>query len=64
MILCSDHGNMEEIGNRRHTCNDVPTVVIGQQRGLFDESFRTLADIAPRILRALFGEDKGGTAPE
>ena len=64
VILCSDHGNMEEIGNRRHTCNDVPTVVIGQQRGLFDESFRTLADIAPRILRALFGEDKGVTAPE
>ena len=64
VILCSDHGNMEEIGNRRHTCNDVPTVVIGQQRGLFDESFRTLADIAPCILRALFGEDKGVTAPE
>ena len=64
VILCSDHGNMEEIGNRRHTCNDVPTVVIGQQRGLFDESFRTLADIAPRILRALFGKDKGVTAPE
>ena len=64
VILCSDHGNMEEIGNRRHTCNDVPTVVIGQQRELFDESFRTLADIAPRILRALFGKDKSVTAPE
>ncbi len=64
VILCSDHGNMEEIGNRRHTCNDVPTVVIGQQRGLFGESFRTLADIAPRILRALFGKDPGVPAPE
>ena len=62
VILCSDHGNMEEIGNRRHTCNDVPTVVIGQQRGLFDESFRTLADIAPRVLRALFGTNADVTA--
>lgn len=57
VIICSDHGNMEEIGNRRHTCNDVPTVVIGQQRGLFDEDFRTLADIAPRVMQLLFSSN-------
>ena len=57
VIICSDHGNMECIGDRRHTCNDVPTVVIGRNRQLFDEAGLTLADIAPRVLRALFREE-------
>ena len=63
VIICSDHGNMERIGDRRHTCNDVPTVVIGHQRALFDESFRTLADIAPRILQGMFGADADSPSP-
>ncbi len=57
IIICSDHGNMEHVGDRRHTLNDVPTVVIGKGRERFDESFRSLADIAPRILEALIAED-------
>ena len=62
VIICSDHGNMEVIGDRRHTCNDVPLVAIGRQRTLFDAGFRTLADIAPRILQALFASDGEPTA--
>lgn len=54
IVICSDHGNMERIGDRRHTLNDVPVVVIGAGRERFDEGFRSLADIAPRILDALF----------
>ena len=53
VIICSDHGNMERIGDRRHTCNDVPTVVIGEKRRIFDADNLTLADIAPGILRAM-----------
>lgn len=53
VIICSDHGNMEHIGDRRHTLNDVPTVVIGNERRSFDADNLTLADIAPRILRAM-----------
>ncbi|MCE2490576.1 MAG: hypothetical protein J4G17_11460 [Anaerolineae bacterium] len=58
IIICSDHGNMEHIGDRRHTLNDVPTVVIGKGRERFDEGFRNLADIAPRILEALIAEER------
>ena len=54
IVICSDHGNMECIGDRRHTLNDVPVAVIGAGRERFDEGFRSLADIAPRILDALF----------
>lgn len=57
VIICSDHGNMERIGDRRHTCNDVPTVVIGHRRAHFDD-LRTLADIAPRVLRTLSSPDR------
>ncbi len=35
VIITSDHGNMEDIGNRHHTANRVPTVIIGEQRGIF-----------------------------
>ncbi len=35
VIVTSDHGNMEDIGNRHHTANRVPTVIIGDQRGIF-----------------------------
>lgn len=54
VIVTSDHGNMEEIGDRRHTENDVPTVVIGQRKMYFSEEFATLADLVPRMARLLF----------
>ncbi|MCY4023035.1 MAG: hypothetical protein OXF32_06280 [Anaerolineaceae bacterium] len=63
VIICSDHGNMEHIGDRRHTLNDVPVVVIGKGRESFDKGFRSLADIAPRICDALLApETKQGRA--
>ncbi|PJF40046.1 MAG: hypothetical protein D6737_19150 [Chloroflexi bacterium] len=54
IIITSDHGNMEEIGNRKHTENDVPTVIIGNARHTFAEGFNTLADIVPRMESLLF----------
>lgn len=53
VIITSDHGNIEEIGNRKHTDNDVPTVVIGSEKTAFTEGLNTLADIAPRIIKTL-----------
>lgn len=55
IIITSDHGNMEEIGNRKHTENDVPTVVIGSQKTAFAEGFRDLTDYVPRMASHLFG---------
>jgi 2,3-bisphosphoglycerate-independent phosphoglycerate mutase len=54
IIITSDHGNMEEIGNRRHTENDVPTVVIGKQKEIFYDLIN-LADIVPRMAKVLLG---------
>ncbi len=48
VIITSDHGNMEDIGNRHHTANRVPTVIIGNQKNVF-EGLDTLADIAGRM---------------
>lgn len=53
IILTSDHGNMEAIGERGHTRNEIPTIAIGPQRELFGRDFRSLADITPGILRVL-----------
>ncbi len=49
VILTSDHGNMEVIGDRRHTANDVPTVIIGRDRQAFAEDFHQLTDFVPKM---------------
>ncbi len=49
VILTSDHGNMEHIGDRRHTENDVPTLILGRDAATFADGLRTLMDFAPRI---------------
>jgi 2,3-bisphosphoglycerate-independent phosphoglycerate mutase len=53
IIITSDHGNMEEIGNRHHTENLVPTVVIGSKRHEFAEGFTNLLDLVPRMSKLL-----------
>jgi 2,3-bisphosphoglycerate-independent phosphoglycerate mutase len=55
IIVSSDHGNMEDVGTRKHTENDVPTLVIGGGHQAFGEGLLDLTDLAPRILRALYG---------
>lgn len=53
IIITSDHGNMEVQGDRRHTENPVPTVVIGSAKDTFAEGFADLTHITPGILRVL-----------
>lgn len=48
IIITSDHGNMEHIGDRKHTENDVPGLIIGSARHEFNH-IRTLTDFAPVI---------------
>jgi 2,3-bisphosphoglycerate-independent phosphoglycerate mutase len=55
VILTSDHGNIEAIGQRGHTRNPVPTLVIGDAWPLFAEGFSDLSGFAPGILRILNG---------
>ncbi len=55
IFITSDHGNLENLGTRRHTLNEVPAVVIGapEIRRSLTASFQNLTDIAPAVLRAL-----------
>lgn len=53
IIITSDHGNMEVQGDRRHTENQVPTVVIGSGKDKFADGFTDLTHITPGILKAL-----------
>lgn len=53
VIITSDHGNMEEIGNRNHTENDIPTLVIGEAKSDFAAGFKDLTDYVPRMAKFL-----------
>lgn len=54
IIITSDHGNMEAIGDRHHTENLVPTVLIGAKRHEFAANFSSLLDIVPHMAALLF----------
>ena len=54
MLITSDHGNIEVIGDRRHSENDVPTVIIGREKQAFAEGFADLSDFVPRMAQMLF----------
>lgn len=53
ILITSDHGNLEDLGTRRHTANPVPGLVIGspELRRQFCQGLTTLADVTPAILR-------------
>jgi hypothetical protein len=55
VIVTSDHGNIEQIGSRRHTTNPVPTLVIGDSAAAFAEDLTDLTGLVPRMGRFLFG---------
>ncbi len=56
VIVTSDHGNFEDLSTRKHTENDVPTVIIGARKNDFADGFHTLADIVPNMARLLFAD--------
>lgn len=53
VLLTSDHGNMEVIGDRKHTENDVPTLIIGDDKDTFAEGLTQLTDFVPRMQQYL-----------
>ncbi|MBE2182492.1 MAG: hypothetical protein IAE89_03615 [Anaerolineae bacterium] len=58
LIITSDHGNLEDLSHKKHTENDVPTVIIGAGREEIASSIHTLADITPGIETFLY--DRSG----
>ena len=55
IVITSDHGNMEDLSTRRHTLNDVPTVVIGRRAEEFTDAYASLTDFVPACDRMLVG---------
>lgn len=53
VILTSDHGNLEDLSTTRHTTNPVPTLLWGIGADAAANGIRTIADIAPAVLRHL-----------
>lgn len=49
VIVTSDHGNMEAMDHGKHTENDVPTLIIGNDKDEFATGFATLLDFVPRM---------------
>lgn len=54
IVVTSDHGNMEDLSTRRHTLNQVPTLVIGRRAPEFARDFKSLIDFVPACDRMLF----------
>jgi 2,3-bisphosphoglycerate-independent phosphoglycerate mutase len=53
IVVTSDHGNIEDMSERSHTLNPVPTLVIGSARHQIAAGLSDLTDFAEGILNVL-----------
>lgn len=53
LLLCSDHGNLEDLSSRRHTLNPVPLLAWGRLAVPLRESSAGIDDLLPALLQAL-----------
>lgn len=51
LIVSSDHGNMEDLGQKNHTENPAATILYGKDADRFVENIHSLADIVPEIYK-------------
>jgi bisphosphoglycerate-independent phosphoglycerate mutase (AlkP superfamily) len=54
LVVCSDHGNIEDATTKAHTTNPVPLLAVGPAASRFREA-RAITDVAPAILSVLEG---------
>ena len=59
VVLCSDHGNVEDATTKAHTRNPVPLLTVGPAARCFD-SVEAITDVAPAIVSCLTGGGSGG----
>jgi hypothetical protein len=52
LVVCSDHGNIEEPEHARHTRNPVPLIAVGPLADRFAR-LRSIVDLTPSVLGAL-----------
>lgn len=60
LVLCSDHGNLEDTTTKMHTTNPVPLLALGPGAAHFEKA-TAITDVAPAILALLEAEAAGGT---
>jgi|Deesub1362B_J571_1020462.scaffolds.fasta_scaffold28120_2 hypothetical protein len=58
VILCSDHGNLEDPSVRTHTQNPVPTMVWGPQADAIARMVDSIERIPQAVLKALSRQDR------
>ncbi len=49
LLITSDHGNLEELSNKKHTLNPVPLITWGYKDKYLRDKINNLADITPAI---------------
>lgn len=50
LIICSDHGNLEDISIKMHTLNPALTIAMGRNAAELSERIKSLPDIKPAIM--------------
>ncbi len=58
IVITADHGNLEDLTQRHHTPNRVPTIIVGEARQVFGAGLDDLTGFASRIEQFL---DHGAT---
>jgi len=51
LVICSDHGNIEDLSVKTHTLNPALTITAGKNAKQFAESIKDLSDIKPSIIK-------------
>ena len=52
VVVCSDHGNVEDATTKSHTANPVPLLAVGPAAGCFERT-NAITDVAPAIVSCL-----------
>ena len=53
VLITSDHGNVEDLGIKPHTNNDVPTILVGRGKEEMSARIHSLEDITPALVSFL-----------
>jgi len=56
LVICSDHGNVEDATSKAHTANPVPLLVLGPGARHFGHATQ-ITDVAPAIFSFLYGPE-------
>ena len=50
LVVCSDHGNFEDLSIKMHTLNPSLCITVGENAGQLSERIKNLSDIKPAIM--------------